>query len=132
MFRVSNNEAEYEALIAGVESCYTAGANMVLAFLDCQLVVSQLNGGYEVKDDTMAANIRRVREATKLLKHFSITHISRSENRQADALLKLACSSEDRKLKHIQWGTLMKRSINPMRGFGWVGARYGWTLFART
>ena len=40
MFKVSNNEAEYEALIAGVELCYTAGADLVRAFLDSQLVVS--------------------------------------------------------------------------------------------
>ena len=60
-------------------------------FLDSQLVVSQLNGEYKAKDDdTMAAYIHWVREATKLLKHFSITHTLRSENQQADALSKLA------------------------------------------
>ena len=81
MFRASNNEVEYEALIAGVELCYTARADSVQAFSDSRLMVSQLNGEYEIKDDTMAAYIRRVCEPTKLLKYFSITHISRLENR---------------------------------------------------
>jgi len=45
------------------------------------LVVSQLNGDYKVKDDTLSTHVRRVPEATKLLKHFSITHIPQSENR---------------------------------------------------
>jgi len=50
-----------------------------------------------VKDDVMAEYVQRVREATKLLKHFSVTHIPRSENRQADALSKLAT--------HLMMGT---------------------------
>ena len=84
------------------------GADSVRAFSDSQLVVSQLNGEYEAKDDTMAVYVRRVREATKLRKHFSITHIPWSENRQADMLFKLATSSEDGKPKHIQWETLIE------------------------
>ena len=54
-----------------------------------------------------------MREATKLLKHFLITHIPRCENRQADELLKLVSFFEDEKLKHIQWETLMEKSIDP-------------------
>jgi len=112
MFKASNNEAEYEALVAGLELCYTAGADHVQAFSDSQLVVNQLNGTYEVKDDIMTAYVQRVREAMGLLKHFSITHIPRSENRQADALSKLASSSDDGKPKNIQWATLTHRSID--------------------
>jgi len=55
-------------------------ADSVQAFSNSQLVVSQLNKAYEAKDDTMAAYARRVREATKLLKHFVITNIPQSEN----------------------------------------------------
>ena len=60
MFKASNNEAEYEALIAGVELCYTVGADSVQAFSNSQLVVSQLNGAYEGKDNAIAAYVRRV------------------------------------------------------------------------
>ena len=34
MFKASNNEDEYEALVAGIELCYTAGADYVQAFFD--------------------------------------------------------------------------------------------------
>jgi len=61
----------------------------------------------------MAAYVQRVRKATRLLKHFSITHIPWFENRQADALSKQASSSEDGKPKHIQWETLTEYSIDP-------------------
>jgi len=98
-FKASNNEAECEAMIAGIELCYTAGADSVQAFSDSQLVVSQLNGNYEVKDDTMAAYVRRVQEATQLLKLFAIRHILRSENWLADAVSKLASSSRMENLR---------------------------------
>jgi len=57
MFKASNNEAEYEALIAGIELCYAVGADSVQAFSDSQLVASQLNGAYKAKDDTTAAYV---------------------------------------------------------------------------
>jgi len=60
----------------------------------------------------MAAYVRQVREATKLLKHFSIAHIPRSENQQADALSKLSSSSDEGKPNNIQWETLTERSID--------------------
>jgi len=57
MFKASNNEGEYEALVAGLELCYTAVVDHVQAFSDSQLVVSQLNGAYELKDKVMAAYV---------------------------------------------------------------------------
>ena len=60
----------------------------------------------------MAAYVQRVWEAAKLLKHIVMTHIPRPQNRQADALSKLASSSDDGQPKNIQWETLTKRSID--------------------
>jgi len=57
MFKASNNKAKYEALIAGIELCCTTGADSVKACSDSQLVVSQLNGEYELKDSTMVAYV---------------------------------------------------------------------------
>ena len=81
MFKASNSEAECEALIARIELCYTTGVDSVQAFSNSQLVVSQPNGAYEAKDNTVTTYVRWVREAIKLLKDFAITYISRSENR---------------------------------------------------
>jgi len=57
IFKASNNEAEYEALTEGIEHCYTAGTDYVQAFSNSQLVVSQLNGAYEAKDDVIAVYV---------------------------------------------------------------------------
>ena len=40
MFKASNNEAEYETLIEGIELCYTVGVDSVQAFFDSQLVIT--------------------------------------------------------------------------------------------
>ena len=44
MYRASNNGAEYEALIVGLELCRSTGAKVVRAYIDSQLVVNQLKG----------------------------------------------------------------------------------------
>ncbi|KAG7529614.1 Ribonuclease H domain, partial [Arabidopsis suecica] len=55
LFTASNNEAEYEALIAGLRLAQGVGADEVIAYSDSQLVVNQFNGDYEAKDSRMEA-----------------------------------------------------------------------------
>ena len=54
-FKATNNEAEYEALIAGLNSAQILGAQHLVIFSDSQLVTSQLAGDYQARDDRMAA-----------------------------------------------------------------------------
>ena len=91
LFRASNNEAEYEALLAEMDLCYTLGAEHLCVFSDFQLIVSQVMREYEARDAVMAAYLSKVKERAKCIKKFEIKHVPRSENRQA-------CSFETRKL----------------------------------
>jgi len=86
MPKASNIEAEYEALIASVELCYIIRVDSVRAFSNSQLMVSQLNGEYEVKDNTIATYVWRVWEGTWLLKYLSIMHMPPSKNQQPSEL----------------------------------------------
>ena len=52
-FEASNNEAEYEALIAGIRLAKDIGAEKLEVFSDSMLVVQQLNGQYEAKGEGM-------------------------------------------------------------------------------
>ncbi|KAL0373906.1 UNVERIFIED_CONTAM: hypothetical protein Sradi_3306300 [Sesamum radiatum] len=47
----SNNEAEYEAFLAGGELALAAGAKKVIIYSDSQLVVNQVQGSYEARDE---------------------------------------------------------------------------------
>lgn len=61
-FQTTNNEAEYEALIAGIKMCKAAGARRIEAMSDSnsQLIVSQVNGEYEARDQNMAKYLEMV------------------------------------------------------------------------
>ncbi|XP_075481082.1 uncharacterized protein LOC142521778 [Primulina tabacum] len=64
-FRASNNEAEYEAVLAGLRAARNVGATRVLIFSDSQLVAQQMKGMYDVKDENFieyAREVDRVRE----------------------------------------------------------------------
>ncbi|KAL0405859.1 UNVERIFIED_CONTAM: hypothetical protein Slati_3899800, partial [Sesamum latifolium] len=50
-FKASNNEAEYEALVIGMRMAHEAGARHLLAYSDSQLIVKQVEGAYEAKEE---------------------------------------------------------------------------------
>lgn len=52
-FSASNNKAGYEALILGQNICYDARARTLSVFSDSHLIVGQVNGDFEAKDDSM-------------------------------------------------------------------------------
>ena len=52
-FPTTNNEAEYEALVVGLDLAKAAGAENVVVHYDSQVVMSQINGGYECKNERM-------------------------------------------------------------------------------
>ncbi|KAL2230935.1 UNVERIFIED_CONTAM: hypothetical protein Sindi_1687900 [Sesamum indicum] len=52
-FKASNNEAKYEALMIGLRMAHDAGARHVIAYLDSQSIVKQIERSYEVKEENM-------------------------------------------------------------------------------
>ncbi|KAL0413037.1 UNVERIFIED_CONTAM: hypothetical protein Sradi_1505400 [Sesamum radiatum] len=52
-FKASNNEAEYEALVIGMRMAHEVGARHLLAYSDSQLIVKQVEGIYEAKEESM-------------------------------------------------------------------------------
>ncbi|XP_075475589.1 uncharacterized protein LOC142506679 [Primulina tabacum] len=51
--RVTNNEAEYEAVLAGLQASREVGASRVIIYSDSQLVAQQIRGTYEAKNKKM-------------------------------------------------------------------------------
>ncbi|XP_042400764.1 uncharacterized protein LOC121990755 [Zingiber officinale] len=89
-YRATNNEAEYEALIDGLQAARHVGATKVLLHLDLQLAAQQLNGTFEIN----SARLRLYADAFEKLKanfqEVVIYKIPRSENQAVDELAKLA------------------------------------------
>ena len=61
-FPRTNNEAEYEALIAGLDLAKAAGAANMVMYCDSQVVTSQVNGDYECKNEWMKKYFEQVKD----------------------------------------------------------------------
>lgn len=84
----TNNRAEFTALIAGLEEALRLGATGVDIKLDSELLVRQLQGRYRSKKmKELYGQIRRLLEEFEL---YTVEHVPRAQNKQADALSKRA------------------------------------------
>ena len=110
-FVASNDEAEYEALIAGLRLATAVGSKKVEAFCDSQLVANQYSGEYETRDERMEAYLKVVKDLTKHFEEFSLTRIPRGENTSADALAALASTSDPDLKRIIPVETIKQPSI---------------------
>ncbi|HEY55509.1 MAG TPA: ribonuclease HI family protein [Dehalococcoidia bacterium] len=86
----TNNQAEYRAIIAALEKAIGLGAEEVDIKSDSELVVKQIQGSYRVKKATLRPLYQRVVQLIGSFATFSITHIPRQQNREADNLAKKA------------------------------------------
>nr|GFB26715.1 reverse transcriptase domain-containing protein [Tanacetum cinerariifolium] len=92
-FAASNNEAEYEALIAGLRIATQMGVKNIQANVDSKLVANQVLGTYVAKEDNMIKYLEIAKGLVSGFKTFSICQVPRSKNKKADALSKIASTS---------------------------------------
>ena len=96
----TNNEAEYLALIAGLKAAREWNPDRLEVYLDSKLVVEQMNGRYNVKEQRLRALHK---DATDLLNEYRsrpmIAHVEREKNRGADALANKAIDARVPKSK---------------------------------
>ncbi|XP_071718892.1 uncharacterized protein [Rutidosis leptorrhynchoides] len=89
-FPVTNNEAKYEALLSGMRVAKHLEVKELSVYVDSQLVANQFNGIFEAHDESMQKYLKLVQELAVDFDLFQITQISRTLNKKADALSKLA------------------------------------------
>jgi ribonuclease HI len=85
--RATNNVAEYRALLLGIERARALGATELELVGDSELVVKQVKGEYKVKDATMRKLHAEVKEALRDFESWSIRHVRREHNAEADRLV---------------------------------------------
>ena len=83
----TNNVAEYEALIWGLENALALDARNVQMIADSELMVRQVTGVYKVKNDALKALSARVQSLLVNLDSWSFEHTLRADNSEADALV---------------------------------------------
>ncbi|XP_074322902.1 uncharacterized protein LOC141659874 [Apium graveolens] len=103
-FYVTNNDAEYEALINGLKIALEVGVVNLIARSDSELVVNQVNGGFQARGPQMELYMRC---AQRLLEKFGsarLEGIPREENSKADALAKMGSQMDSIQLGQIPLG----------------------------
>lgn len=84
--RTTNNVAEYQGLLMGVERVLGLGGKRLRVESDSQLLVRQMNGLYRVKDEKLKTLHHRALSLLRQLEAWRIIHIPREDNRLADRL----------------------------------------------
>ena len=79
-FQASNNEAEYEAVIAGLNLARSMEVDRLEVCSDSQLVVRQIEDAYEAKGEKMILYLKKVRDLLKKFVLVQVKHIPRAEN----------------------------------------------------
>ena len=109
-FSASNNDAEYEALLSGLRVAIEMDAQSILVYSDSQLVVNQVNGEFEAREERMQEYLGMVKALIPRFQYFQISHIPRGENVAADSLARLASSLETSSAEPTLIGHQLERS----------------------
>ncbi|GJR25558.1 reverse transcriptase domain-containing protein [Tanacetum coccineum] len=111
-FANSNNDAEYEALLAGLRIATKIKVKKMHAFVDSKLVASQVEGSYEAKGEKTKKYKEKALEMIRSFNNFQISHIPREENRKANALSKLTTVQCKGLTKRVLIEELNERSVD--------------------
>lgn len=84
--RATNNQAEYQAVVAALEHCERWCAQRVHLFLDSELVVKQLRGIYRVKSPDLKPLYQKAVHLARRCREFRVSHLPRTRNTLADLL----------------------------------------------
>ena len=79
-FPASNNQAEYEALLAGLKLAKEVETKKLNIYSDSQVVTSQITGSYQAKDPTMKKYLDKTKELLRQIGEYKICHIPREQN----------------------------------------------------
>jgi len=85
--KATNNEAEYQALLAALKWAADHGVPKVTYYSDSKLVVEQINGRYKVKHPNLKGLFLEALRLKKTIKEFDVFHIRREHNMEADGLV---------------------------------------------
>ncbi|XP_070011452.1 uncharacterized protein [Nicotiana sylvestris] len=91
---ITNNEAEYEVVIAGLELALELGIEQVLIKSDSQLVVNQMLGTYKAREARMQQYLEKARDLVRQFQTWKVVQIPREENAEADVVANLASAAE--------------------------------------
>ena len=83
---VLSNEAEYVALLKGLEWCVSNNITRLHVYGDSILIMKQVQGIWSCKSDKLSSKLREVKSLLRRITHVQIHYVGRAKNQDADAL----------------------------------------------
>ena len=96
----TNNFAEYSALVTALRFAVFTRCEELHVFADSELVVKQIQGEYQVKNESIRLLYDSAGRWIRLIPRFSISHVRRENNKEADKLANLAM---DTRRNSVSW-----------------------------
>ncbi|XP_074368281.1 uncharacterized protein LOC141708514 [Apium graveolens] len=93
-FYATNNDAKYEALINGLKIALEMGVRNLIARSDSELVVNQVNGGFQARGPRTELYLRCTQRLIGMFKEVRLEYVPREKNNNADALAKMGSQQE--------------------------------------
>nr|GEW65544.1 reverse transcriptase domain-containing protein [Tanacetum cinerariifolium] len=119
-FDATNNEAEYEALIAGLRIAEQMGVKNLQANVDSRLMANKVYETYVAKDPGIIKYLEKVKNLASTFKEFSIKQVPRGRKKK-DALSKIASTSFSHLSKQVLVEELKEKSIDEKEVLAVVG-----------
>ncbi len=101
---MTNNQAEYRALILGLLSAIRYHPTTLHVYMDSELIVRQMTGQYKVRDETLRPLYEEAQKLARALPKVTFTHVLRGKNALADALANEALDEQARREREQSGG----------------------------
>ncbi|XP_074351721.1 uncharacterized protein LOC141690863 [Apium graveolens] len=125
-FPTMNKEAKYEALIAILGLPRAMRAKNLKVFGDSRLVVAQVKGEFEAKDDTMAKNLIIMKSILTYFDEWYAEHVPREENTMTDSLSKFTSFEIENYPRSIYFQVLKTPAIHVINFVAPIGVASCW------
>ena len=91
-FPTTNNEAEYETLLTGLSLAKALGAKSLIILANPQLIIGQVKGDYEAKEERMQKYLKIVQRLSQHFDNLDFVQIPQAKNIETNFLVRLASS----------------------------------------
>nr|GEW20702.1 reverse transcriptase domain-containing protein [Tanacetum cinerariifolium] len=126
-FAASNNEVEYEALIASLWIAAQIGVQNIHVSVDSKLVANQVLGTYVAKEENIIKYLDKIKSLVRGFTNFSISQVPRRKNKKPDALSKITSTSFAHLSKQIEAKVVATITGGQVKKFVWdnIVCRFG-------
>nr|XP_009783814.1 PREDICTED: uncharacterized protein LOC104232340 [Nicotiana sylvestris] len=93
--RLTNNNVKYQAMVVGMEFAKGLPTEVIEVKCDSFLVVNQVNGSFEVREDRIQRYLHKIQVTLHRFKEYTLVHIPQDQNSEVDALVNLGSSIEE-------------------------------------